>query len=353
MTLPNPLCAVLWSALFLPERLLGGWPVRAFPALVCFLGAWTLLTKPSPWETRQPAREAVLVFLWLQAFYVTSYAYSSAFNGIRTGFRDLLDLPRYALAAVSAAYLIRHFDVQVRKSLDAALAAVLYASLLAVAVGSRSLSLFADSDHVGYVMTLTFLYFLFFSCDRLRFAHAAAALPVVFLTGSRAAWSASAFVLSLYLAALLYQRLRRSRAKDHAAALSAAFFVAWAGALVFGGWIKLGAAASAVEAMTYIRQSPLFGWGPAAYEPMSSLGNQYQRWLLRGGALGSATLLLGLVLVVFRLLRAVHGHWRLRLGAVAFLGAVALMLGSGPFLEDFRLMSLTAFLVAGIHEDAR
>jgi len=84
---------------------------------------------------------------------------------------------------------------------------------------------------------------------------------------------------------------------------------------------------------------------------MSGLGNQYLRWLLRGGLLETGLILAGLALVSFRLLRALWDDRERLLGATFFLGFTAGMLLAGAFLEDFRLFALTGFLIAGMHED--
>jgi hypothetical protein len=110
---------------------------------------------------------------------------------------------------------------------------------------------------------------------------------------------------------------------------------------------------SSDEASALFWRSPVFGWGPAAYEPVSSLGNQYQRWLLRGGVLSGGLILAGLAFVGFRLLRDAWDERRRLLGAAVFLGFAGGMLMAGAFLEDFRLYVLTGLLIAGMHGDAR
>lgn len=291
MRLHNPMSAVVWLAVFLP-----GHP--AFPAAVAVLGGLVLYTQPALWEARRPSREAAAVFFLLLLADAVSYAYSMAFNGVRTGPMDMWALARPLFSGVFTVYLIRHHDDRVRRSLESALLAAVYLTLFLRTSGWSSLSLFEPVQSMGYLAALSSIYFAFFSRAPLRFAHAAAAATVV-LFSMPAAGSSSKDAVSLF-------------------------------------W-----------------RSPVFGWGPAWYEPASALGNQYLRWLLRGGVIGTGLILTGLALASFRLLRDAWHDRRRLLGAAVFLGFAAGMLMAGPFLEDFRLFALTGFLIAAMHEDPR
>lgn len=294
LRLHNPMSAVVWLALFLPGYWFNGYLGLVLPAAVLLLGGTALFTQPSPWETRRPARQAAAIFFLLTLFDAMSYAYSLAFNGVRTGPWDMVALGRSLVSGVFTVYLIRHYDESVRKSLEAALVGAIYLTLFLRSVGALSWSLFEPAQSMGYLAALAAIHFVFFSRVPLRRAHAAASVLVVLLS------MPSALV-------------------------------------------------SSREAMTSFWGSPVFGWGPASYEPVSAFGNQYLRWMLRNGVLGTGLILAGLCLVGYRLLHdAWHDRHRL-LGVAVFLGFSAGMLMAGAFLEDFRLFALTAFLVAGMH----
>lgn len=293
----NSLSALVWLALFVPGHLFGGRLGLALPAAAVVLGATALLTSPSPWERRGPSRQAGVIFFLLFLLESVSTAYSAAFNGIRTGPLDVFGLARPLVAGLFTVYLIRHYDADVRKSLENALAAAMYTALFLLSVGARGRFLFEPVELMGYLASLAAIRFVFFSRAPLRWAHAAAAAAVVLFSAPPALGS-----------------LR--------------------------------------EALGYFWRSPVFGWGPAHYEPMSSLGNQYLRWLLRGGVLGAGLIFCGLGLVAFRLLRALWDDRNRLLGATFFLGFAAGMLLAGAFLEDFRLFALTGFLIADMHEEA-
>lgn len=298
LRLHNPMSAIVWLAMFVPGHLLGGRLGLISPVAVFLLGCIILFAQPSTWEARRPARQAALIFFMLGLLDVISCAYSTAFNGIRTGSGDVWALSRYPLAGLFAVYLIRHYDATVRKSLESALTGAIYLTLFLRSVGVLSWALFEPAQSMGYLAVLAAIHFLFFSREPMRRVHAASSALVAFLSVPPGLGSFR-------------------------------------------------------EAIVYFWRSPVLGWGPATYEPMSSLGNQYLRWMLRNGVAGTGLILIGMALVAVRLLRA---SWDDRLhlqGAAVFLIFTAGMLLGGAFLEDFRLFVLTAFLIAGMHRDGR
>ncbi|MBI5246014.1 MAG: hypothetical protein HY923_02460 [Elusimicrobia bacterium] len=298
LRLHNPMSAVVWLALFVPGHFLGGRLGLLLPAGALLLSGAASLTLSSPWETRRPGRQAAGLFFLLALLDAVSYAYSTAFNGIRTGAGDVWALSRYPVAGAFTVYLIQHYDESVRKSLETGLTAAIYLSLFLLSIGARSWYLFEPAGLLGCLSVLAAIHFLFFSLAPLRRVHAAASALVVLFNAPPV--------------------LTSSR-----------------------------------EAFAYFGRSPVFGWGPALYEPMSTLGNQYLRWLLRNGVLGAGLILIGLCLVAFRLLRASWDDPHHLLGAALFLGVVAGMLMLGAFLEDFRIFVLTAMLIAGMHAGVR
>lgn len=294
----NPMCALVWLALFVPGHRFGGALGLLLPAAVVLIGGPALFASPSPWERRAPSRQAAAIFFLLVLIDAVSYAYSLAFNGVRTGALDALGLARPFAAGLFAVYLIRHYDASVREAMERALLGAVYLALFLLSIGARSWFLFEPVSFMGYLAAMAAIYFLFFSRARLRLAHAAASVLVILFSAPPALGSMR-------------------------------------------------------EALDYFWRSPVFGWGPAQYEPMSSLGNQYLRWLLRNGVLGAGLIFFGLGLVAFRLLRALWDDRNRLLGATFFLGFAAGMLLAGAFLEDFRLFALTGFMIASMHEEAK
>lgn len=295
LRLHNPMSALVWLALFVPGHLLGGALGLVLPAAVLVLGGPALFVSPSEWERRAPSRQAAAVFFILFLIDAVAYAYSLAFNGVRTGWPDALALARPLAAGLFSVYLIRHYDDSVGEALERALTGAIWMTVFLFSTGVSGRQLFEPAPFLCYLATLAAIWFVFFSRARLRLAHAAACAVVVLFSAPAAP--------------------RPSR-----------------------------------EALEYFWRSPLFGWGPARLEPMSALGNQYMSWALRDGLLGAGLILVGLAIVAFRLLRASWHDRRRLVGAAVFLGFAAGMLMSGAFLEDFRLFALTAFMIAGMHE---
>lgn len=398
--LPNPMIFVVWLTIFVPGHLFGWWVERSFSAAVFLLACLLLLVKGSPWETRKPARQASVLFFLVQFLYVTSYVYSVAFNGIQTGSRDVFELGRYLILWAFVVYIIRHFEKRVGAALEAAMTASLYFSLLVLAAYQRSLPVltpllkalyagtktsvakfggqqrlaapFENPNFLGFAVTLTICYLLFFSKSRLRLAHIATGMIVLFFTGSRTAWAAAGVLLAFALAVYVYQGLIQLKVKL-AAQLSLAFLCL----ILSGPWLiprvmassRVARVVNAVsrgglqeeanaarrltqarEALAYISRSPVFGWGPSKYETMAYVDNQYLLWLLRNGAVGTGLILTGFVLLAWRLLRGARGDLMRLAGTAAFLTSVALMLLAGQFLDNFRLFFLTGFMAAAISE---
>jgi hypothetical protein len=235
----NPMNAVVWLAFLTPGRFSGTRSDFALAAASFALGCLILWTKPAPWESRGPAREAAGFFGTLQFLSAIAWLYALAFKGAQTGPLDLLELPRWLLLGGFSAWLIRHHDESVRSTTETALAAGVYASPL----------LFPDPAGRAFYAALALAYLLLLSRSSLRLLHAAAAAGVLFTAGYAPSWSAPA------------------------------------------------------DALRLVRLSPALGWGPASYDIVSATGPQYLRWLARGGALGAAVMLAGFALLAYRLLR--------------------------------------------------
>jgi|CXWL01.1.fsa_nt_gi hypothetical protein len=288
LKLPNPMCVVVWLVFLLPGRLVGDRLDFALAVAIFAVACAVLWIKPSPWESRAPSREAALLFAGLQFLSGISYLYALAFKGAQSGLQNLLELPHWLLLGVFVVYLIRHYDASVRTATESAMTAALYGSMF----------LYETVGERTYVTALTLCYLLLFSRLRLRYLHAATAVVVLILSDARLSWVSSPDVLRL------------------------------------------------------IGLSPLFGWGPARYEIVSTASNQYQLWFARGGALGACLIAVGLGLVTYRLLYS-EDDLRRRAAVAVVLACSTLLLLSGPYLDGYRLFFATAFLIAAVHDQGR
>lgn len=187
LRLPNPLVGFVWAAFLFPGRFLPRRGEMALAVAACAVGVWVDWVKPSPWESRAPARRALQVFGLLQFLAALSYLFALGFKGAATGPQYLWELPRWLILGGFAVYLIRHHDASVREATESAAAVSLYASwALFEAPGERT---FAAGSCAAYL--------LLFSRSRLRFLHAAAGLAAAALWGARPGWSAPAGLLAL------------------------------------------------------------------------------------------------------------------------------------------------------------
>jgi hypothetical protein len=339
--LPNPMSVVVWLAFLLPASLVGAGVDGLFGAAVFILGAAVLYVKPSPWEARKPSSQAIRIFLLLELLYAFSFLYSAAFNGLQTGVREFLELPRFVVLGVFVVYLIRHYDAGVRAAMEWAATAAIYVALI-----------FPVADPQGYVAVMALCWFFFFSRLRLRYLHAATALLVVVFSGALASWTAALWIVSAAASLRLYRELRRRRAR-FSFRLSLGLFAALLASPIV--YLRSDPAAAAARASLesvcrqFIRRSPVFGWGPIDASAIPGR-SQYLFWALKGGALGAGLILAALTLVGYRLLRASKDDPARLAGAAVFLASVGLMLATGRFLESERLFFLTSFFVAGMFE---
>ncbi|MDX6769391.1 MAG: O-antigen ligase family protein [Elusimicrobiota bacterium] len=399
--LPNPMVLMVWLTVFVPGHLYLWAVERAFAGLVLFAAVFLSLAQTAPWETRRPSQRALAFVFLIQFLYAVSYVYSTAFNGIETGMRDAFEMLRYVIVGGFAFYVIRHADASVRDAVERALSVIPYYSLFVLACFSRSVPVltglfkdflyaqtktsvgattgqfrvaapYANPNYLGYACALGLAYFLFFGRSRLRFLHAGAMLVAIFSTGSRTAWIATGVILAYAAAAYAYQGLVRVRLR-YALQLSLGLFVLVVAGVRLSGRImenpRVRRVVTAVhrgglqeesnaskrldqfrDALSYIERSPVLGWGPSKYETMTYVDNQYLLWLLRNGALGTAVILAALAMAGWRLVVSTRGDPLAMAGALAFLSALALMLMTGQFLDNFRLLFLTGFIAVAIHQ---
>lgn len=394
LRLPNPMILVVWLAIFTPGHLFEWWVERSFVAAVFALSVFILTAKTSPWEVRRTARIASGFFFLIQFFYVLSFIYSVAFNGIETGSRDYFDLLRYVFTWAFALYVLRHYDDRVRRSTEVAVTAAMYFSLLVAVCYLRPLPVltpffrdflyahtktavnwfgqlrlaapFENPNFLGFFAVQVLAYLLFFSRSPIRFMHAGAALLVIYFSGSRTAWVSTGVVAAAAFAAYSYDLATKMKVK-RALQLSAAVMLLGIGVVRYGGAFlengrvraileavhkggvqnesnAAGRVAQNLEAWEYIKRSPLLGWGPSKYAIFDFVDDQYALWGLRNGAVGFLLIMTGLVWVSWRIIRPQRGDSMKLIGACAFVTAIALELLTGEFLGNFRLCYLTWFI---------
>jgi O-antigen ligase len=396
--LPNPMMAVVWLAIFTPGHLYEWWVERTLVASVFVLSCLTLFLKSSAWESRQTTRRIGAFFFLIQFFYMFSFIYSVAFNGIETGPRDYFDLGRHVFLWAFVAYVYNHYDERVRGATEAATTFSIYYCLIVAFcflkfvpvltpffryalyaqtktainyMGQLRLSApFENPNFLGFYMMQVLCYLIFFSRSTLRFLHCAGALLVIYFSGSRTTWAATTLILSAAFAAYAYAGVRTLKLKL-AVQLSLGVLVLVLAGVRFapvvlqnnrvralfeavhkGGVQNEANAAGRLEqnlqVWDFVKRSPLLGWGPSKYAIFDYVDDQYALWGLRNGAIGTLIILAGLGWVAARLILSQRGDALATTGSVAFVSAIALALLTGEFLGNFRLFYMTWFIGTAI-----
>lgn len=403
LRLPNPMIAVAWLAIFVPGHLCQWWVERAFAAAVAVLGAFILFGMPSSWKSWAAARQASAFFFLIQFLFLFSFIYAIAFMGIETGPRDYFEAGRYLILWVFIVYVMRHYDDRVRRATETATAAMLYYSLFVALCYLRPVPVvseffrhqlyaqtktfvnyfgtlrlaapFENPNFLGFVTVQVLAYMLFFSRSPIRLIHCAAALLVVYFTGSRTAWVSASLVLAGAVATYAWLGILRLRLKL-ALQLGLALIILVGAGVKFSGNIlknsRMQALFSAIhkggiqkepnaagrleqcaQSWEYIKRSPILGWGPSKYATWDYVDNQYVLWGLRNGLAGALLIIAGLGLVATRLILSQRGDTLAMLGAATFSAAIAVELLTGEFLNNFRLFFVTWLLGTAIARKPR
>lgn len=102
------------------------------------------------------------------------------------------------------------------------------------------------------------------------------------------------------------------------------------------------------QSWEYTTQSPLVGWGSAKYGLMQIIDSQYFTWLFRYGLIGTTVIMLSLLYIIKNLLSLASFNIRYWYGLLALFIQLFIMLGTGAFLDNFRLFFITVILLQAI-----
>lgn len=396
LRVPNPMMFMVWLSIFVPGHLMDSWIERGFAAFMFMAALLTLFAMPAPWETRPASRQASAFFFLIQFFFIASFIYGMGFQGLETGPRDCFEVARYLFQWAFVVYVLRHWDDRVRTATETATTASLYFSLLVAACFLKKIPVlspffrdhlydhtktfvnyagnlrlaapFENPNFLGFYAVQVLTYLLFFSRSPLRLLHIAAAMAVVFFTGSRTAWVTTGLALASAFAVYAYLGLARMRpalvlqtALGAALILGAGFYFSnrilrnnrlqmVLTALRKGGIEREANAAGRLEqnlaVLEFFKRSPVLGMGPSKYATFDYVDNQYLVWCLRNGAVGAMLILSGLGWAALKFVRSQRGDAMSCAGALTLVGVVAVALLTGEFLNNFRLFYLTWFIGA-------
>jgi hypothetical protein len=338
---------------------------------------------------------AGIVCLALTSLWALAYLYTLLRGHTETGIRDYLEGLRYVICFLFLLDIgtkfrkttLRAFHVGLHVSLvwsfvcGCAYAVnipgltwlvqnVLYADVktsIDMADGYYRLSIpFENPNFLGFYLILVLSYFLFFYRGITRIPVVLLTLGLLFATGSRSAWAATAVVLAIFPVAAFRDARKSSQvvllgcllvggaviwAKYSDAILSSGRVLLVTRAADEGGVMTEGSAEGRVamveKAYDLLQESPIIGWGSYKYGGLELIDNQIVTWLFRLGAIGCGIILIGFGRVVARQVGAA-GRAGSTAGVVAFWGGTLVMLMTGAFLDNFRLFYIFWCFVAAV-----
>lgn len=388
---------VFYLATFLPGFLLHFWLERALVVVVVAIAAVALAGHlGEPVRGGRAAGRLFWAFFCVEWLYVLAFLVSQSRFAPGIGFRDLIEVPRYAVWAVFVPGLtlfrfdkriVERFEVAIIGSylyslfvfaayvvhvpvLSSFLVGDLYANTKnAIQLGGwvRLAAPFGNPNFLAFYLVLTLAYWLFFCRARIRALAVVMALCLTYLTGSRSGWGASSIVLVIFGASAIHRLGVAGRRREAAAAalgvcalvaiavlnhdaISGATRVATIERAIKAGEIGelsdvAGRINMTIHAWHLFTALPVTGWGGSKVGVASVIDSQYLLWLVRNGVAGTA--LIGVIIVSVFL-----SHWRkaseiaAKYGVVAFWGGAALMLATGAFIDNFQLGFIFCLLVA-------
>ena len=193
------------------------------------------------------------------------------------------------------------------------------------------------------------------------------ALALLYLTGSRSGWICCLIIIFFWV--LLNLRLLFTSQRFKAMAYLLIFLVvstfccnliihninsnyrilSLVQAMENGGIISEANLSGRIQQMKdsweYTVESPFFGWGTAKYSVMQVIDSQYFTWLFRYGLVGSLLILLIMLYLICQLLILASSNHRYFMGLLALFSQCIVMLGTGAFLDNFRLFFITIILL--------
>jgi hypothetical protein len=226
---------------------------------------------------------------------------------------------------------------------------------------------FENPNFLAYFLVLALSYFCFFSRSLL---FVLLTLVLLFLTGSRSGWLSGGVVLGCFaLADMIGPSLfRRTLSLGILALVVTLTIVYWqqltsfarvaelVNALQGGDLGGVDTARIRLEGLAYmlnwVELSPVLGWGPGRALEFDVADNQYLSWVIAWGAVGLAIIVVIGVIVALRLWAVAMGRVK-KLGVLALLGGLGLMLATGDFLENYRLFVLTLVYMHVLYETLR
>jgi len=398
--------AIIWLGVFVPGHLGGFIVEQLYVAFVVFstiaLFA-TCRTNSNYFEFN--AKMIFAFFFVLEIFYVISYLHAEIrFPSEQGGFRDYVELARYLIYLTFAMLVLFYHP---RNSLHLAeslvLACIFYSIFVAfvyiaqipilseffedflyvatrddlsqILSGGRVrfAAPFPNSNYLAYFLCMAIVILLFFATGFRRLILFVICLLILFLTGSRTGWLTSLVILILWF--LAHFKLAVFERRNFGNFFLLTFLSMAILGLIFSislpSFSRLSELNSAISSgdlrsvaslsarldhsfyiLNSLKESWIFGLGPAKYSLTTVIDNQYLLWITRQGIIGLIIIFIGIYLFFRRMIRA-GDDTRDVFGILSFFAVIGLFGMTGAFLNNFRLLLITLFFAAVIMDQCQ
>jgi hypothetical protein len=397
----SPYSAIIWLGVFVPGHLGGFIVEQIYVAFVVLCAIALFATRRTNSNYFNISKKGVgFFFLLLELFYVFSYFHAEiSFSAGPGGFRDYLELARYLIYLIFIILVLSYHPKNSKHLAEGLITATVFFSLFIaflyivqvpmltgffedfvyvttrddlsqISTGGRVrfAAPFPNANYLAYFLCMALVYLLFFTTGLRRFVLIGACFCILFLTGSRTGWVGAAVLVGLWQ--ILHIQLAFSR-RGNFGNLILMFSISGALALLlFGGFLPSVARVSEVNSAIAsadissiasfahrlehnlfiwdsVKESLIWGLGPAKYSLTTVIDNQYLLWITRQGIVGFTIICLGIYFLFHRMMRAAPGTSHVY-GVLCFFLVIGLFGMTGAFLNNFRLFLLTLFFAAVI-----
>ena len=388
-----------WVAVFIPGHLYGWLVERSYSALLLMIAiaSFAAAAGRSPLNYIGRRNNIILLGLFIiTVLYVFAAVLTTMSSAYGMAVRDILDFPRYIIIGAVFVIMGNADPDRLRAASEKLIIFSLSFSLVVLLMYIVDVPLlsnmvrwlyedtktaitfprwvrlaapFENPNFLAFYTVLCFSYALFFASGKRRFVLTALALVVLIVTGSRSGWVAAAVLIAGLFARVLLGVFNTRRSILRQDILFLILFALITSCLLWflypylleSARVKMVVSAledgglshernvsgrldMIVEAFRLFVQRPIIGWGPLKEGGLAVIDNQYSLVLARLGFVGFI-LIMGIMLYVFSGAVKFAHTWADKFGVVFMWFAVALLLMTGAFLDNFRLFVLFVFFV--------
>ncbi len=388
----------IFLSIFIPGHMYDWGIERLFVAYVILMSVCCFITnnKLRSWIKITPSN-IIVICLCLTIICLFGYSRSVIVGVIDTGIRDYFEILRWLIYMIFILFVARFFTRRHVATFTKLLLISLFYSFFVFLLykvnfpflsdifvnsiyldaktwftsdGYGRLSVpFENPNFLAFYLNLTLVYTIFFmkSSRITKYTMLVLALALLYLTGSRSGWICCLIIIFFWV--LLNLRLLFTSQRFKAMAYLLIFLVvstfccnliihninsnyrilSLVQAMENGGIISEANLSGRIQQMKdsweYTVESPFFGWGTAKYSVMQVIDSQYFTWLFRYGLVGSLLILLIMLYLICQLLILASSNHRYFMGLLALFSQCIVMLGTGAFLDNFRLFFITIILL--------